>query len=557
MEIKVNNNNAVIYARYSSDAQTEQSIEGQIRTITEYAKSNNIPIIDSYIDRAISGKREDRPEFQRMIYESKKKNFGYVLVYRFDRFSRDRLNSLVYKRELKKNGVKVISVTEYISDDPQGILFESIIDGYSEFYSAELAQKVRRGNRESRIKGLFTGGKVLYGYEVVDKRYKISLEESIVVKKIFDLVIRKETFKNICEYFNSRGITHRGKKFIPSFIGEVISNEKYIGKVTVNGETFTNIVPPMIEEDIFIMASKNTMENKNRAAHYKEVADYLLGGKAYCGYCGEKLVGESGYSKTKVPHYYYKCRGRKKRINDCKLRSFQKDFLEKLVVDNIKEVLLQSEVLEDIAIKIVEAYNSITQKDDALTINEKELSKNKKEIENVINAIKSGIVSNTLKETLAELESQKQKLEDEHIKLKTRSHYKLQCKDAMNFLMSLLSIDNESEKYRKILIDRFVRKVIVYDDKVDILLYPIDDHNIFDLNNDNKNSVNGHGESGRIQNPTAHHYRKMSKNLISLKKALQFAEFFYGALLNCYSVLVINLINVIILQDDKILNISI
>ena len=506
MEIKVNNNNAVVYARYSSDAQTEQSIEGQIRTITEYAKKNNIPIIDTYIDRAISGKREDRPEFQRMIYDSKKKNFGYVLVYRFDRFSRDRLNSLVYKRELKKNGVKVISVTEYISDDPQGILFESIIDGYSEYYSAELAQKVRRGNRESRIKGLFTGGKVLYGYEVVDKRYKISLEESIVVKKIFDFVIQKETFKNICEYFNSRGITHRGKKFIPSFIGKLISNEKYIGKVTVNGELFTNIVPPIIEEDIFIMASKNTMENKNRAAHYKEVTDYLLGGKAYCGYCGEKLVGESGYSKTKVPHYYYKCGGRKKRINDCKLRSFQKDFLEKLVVDNIKEVLLQSEVLEDIANKIVEAYNSIAQKDDALTINEKELSKNKKEIENVIDAIKSGIVSNTLKETLSELETQKQKLEEEHIKLKTRSHYKLQYQDAMNFLMSLLTIDNDSEKYRKILIDRFVRKVIVYDDKVDILLYPIDDQNVFDLNNDDKNSVSGHGESGRIQNPTAHQF---------------------------------------------------
>ena len=108
---KLNNDKAVIYARYSSDSQTEQSIEGQVRVIREYAERNKIQIIDSYIDRAISGRREDRPEFQRMIKESKNKAFGYVLVYKYDRFSRDRLNSLLYKRDLKKNGVKVISVT--------------------------------------------------------------------------------------------------------------------------------------------------------------------------------------------------------------------------------------------------------------------------------------------------------------------------------------------------------------------------------------------------------------------------------------------------------------
>lgn len=131
-EIKVNNNNAVIYARYSSDKQNEQSIEGQIRVVKEYAKRNNIPIINTYIDRAISGRSDDRPEFQKMINDSKNKQFGYVLVYKFDRFSRDRYDSMTYKQKLKRNGVKVISSTEYISDDPQGIILESLIDGYSE-----------------------------------------------------------------------------------------------------------------------------------------------------------------------------------------------------------------------------------------------------------------------------------------------------------------------------------------------------------------------------------------------------------------------------------------
>ena len=121
MELPVNNENAVIYARYSSDKQNEQSIEGQIRVIKEYALKNNIPIVDSYIDRALTGRSDDRPEFQKMIADSTKREFGYVLVYKFDRFSRDRLNSLLYKRELRMNGVKVVSVTEYISDNSQGI----------------------------------------------------------------------------------------------------------------------------------------------------------------------------------------------------------------------------------------------------------------------------------------------------------------------------------------------------------------------------------------------------------------------------------------------------
>ena len=202
MDIKLNNQNAVIYARYSSESQTEQSIEGQVRVITDYAKSNNIPIIDTYIDRAITGTSDKRPEFQKMIADAKNRNFGYVLVYKFDRFSRDRLNSLVYKRELKKNGVKVISVTEYISDDPQGILFESIIDGYSEFYSAELSQKVRRGNRESRMKGLYTGGYVLYGYKVVDKKYVIVEEEAEIIKKIFIDAARGVTYPGISDNLN-------------------------------------------------------------------------------------------------------------------------------------------------------------------------------------------------------------------------------------------------------------------------------------------------------------------------------------------------------------------
>ena len=131
---------AVIYARYSSENQREESIDGQIRECMEYAKRNEIQVIDTYIDRALSAKTDNRPEFQRMIKESSRGGFELVIVWKLDRFSRNRYDSAHYKAILKKNRVKVISATEQISSDPSGILLESMLEGYAEYYSAELSE---------------------------------------------------------------------------------------------------------------------------------------------------------------------------------------------------------------------------------------------------------------------------------------------------------------------------------------------------------------------------------------------------------------------------------
>lgn len=130
---------AVIYARYSSERQNEQSIEGQLRVINQFAEKEGYNVIDAYIDRAMTGRNDDRPSFQKMISDSSNKAFQYVLVYKLDRFSRNRYDSAVYKKKLRDNGVKVISATENISDSPEGIILESILEGYREYYSKELA----------------------------------------------------------------------------------------------------------------------------------------------------------------------------------------------------------------------------------------------------------------------------------------------------------------------------------------------------------------------------------------------------------------------------------
>ena len=190
---------AVIYARYSSDNQREESIEGQIRECAAYAEKNGITIVKHYIDRAVSAKTDNRPEFQQMIKDSDKKLFDIVLVWKLDRFARNRYDSARYKTQLKKNGVKLVSATEIISEGPEGIILESVLEDYAEYYSADLSEKVIRGMTENALKGKFTGGAIPFGYTInADRRFEIDpltapfVMESIIAK-VMELQDRENT----------------------------------------------------------------------------------------------------------------------------------------------------------------------------------------------------------------------------------------------------------------------------------------------------------------------------------------------------------------------------
>ena len=150
--------NAVIYARYSSHSQTEQSIEGQLHDSYAYAEKCGYRVIGEYIDRALTGKSDDRPDFQRMIRDAEKHQFQVVIVWKLDRFARNRYDSAIYKARLKKYGVRVISVMENITDSPEGIILEGMLEALAEYYSANLSENIRRGQQESIKKGWFPGG---------------------------------------------------------------------------------------------------------------------------------------------------------------------------------------------------------------------------------------------------------------------------------------------------------------------------------------------------------------------------------------------------------------
>ena len=186
---------AVIYARYSSDNQREESIEGQIRECTAYAEKNGITVIKHYIDRAFSAKTDNRPEFQQMIKDSGKKLFDVVLVWKFDRFARNRFDSANYKMILKKNGVHLISVMEPIAEGSQGILVETLLEGMAEYYSAELSEKVIRGQTENALKGKCTGGTGTIGYKIdEDKFYHLDPLTAPLVLEAFQRVLNKRKY---------------------------------------------------------------------------------------------------------------------------------------------------------------------------------------------------------------------------------------------------------------------------------------------------------------------------------------------------------------------------
>ena len=229
---------AVIYARYSSDGQREASIEGQLRDCKDYAERNGITVVDTYIDRAYSAKTDDRPEFQRMVQDSARKIFDAVLVWKLDRFARNRYDAVYYKRQLEKNGVHLVSVMEPISDGPEGIMVESLLIGMAEYYSAELAIKVARGERENALKCKYNGGVVPLGYVIgkEDRLYHIDPETAPIVQEIFTRYADGEPAEKIASSLNERGLrTRTGKPFVKNSFFQIFKNRRYIGGVQLQG----------------------------------------------------------------------------------------------------------------------------------------------------------------------------------------------------------------------------------------------------------------------------------------------------------------------------------
>ena len=462
---------AVIYARFSSHNQTEQSIEGQMRDCLTYAQNNEIRVVGEYIDRALSAKTDNRPQFQQMIKDSEKGLFDIILVWKLDRFARNRYDSATYKARLRRNGVSVISVMENISTSPEGILVESLLEGMAEYYSAELAQKIKRGMRESAYKCKVTGALPI-GYKAdADKNIIIDEERAPLVVEIFELYASGHRVYEIVDLLNKRGLTtQKGQPFNKNSFHHILSNPRYTGKYIYGEHVVPDAIPRIISDELYEKVQSMLKKNKRTSARYKAHEEYLLSTKLFCGHCKSMMIGDTGTSKNGAVYSYYKCASKKRHTNNCTKRSVKKDYIENLVVENIyNNILCNDELIDRIAEKAVELQNS-EQPNGILTALQAELESTRSSLNNLVAAIESGIVTKTTKQRLQELEEKVDDLEFEIQKEKV-SHPKIE-KDVIVFLLDQLRDGDLADiEYRRRLINTFVDKLYLYDDNRLLIIY--------------------------------------------------------------------------------------
>lgn len=483
----------VIYARFSSDNQRDESIDAQQRACEEYAKRNGMIIVDTYIDRAKSATSDRRPEFQRMINDAKQKKFDVVLVHKLDRFSRDKYDSVIYKKRLKDNNVKLVSVVENIDGSPESLILESTIEGMAQYYSANLSREVRKGMKETAMQCKHTGGMPPLGYDVDDqKNYIINQKEALIIKEIFSKYLEGYGYNYLLEYLKEKGYkTKMGKDFCKRALYDILRNRKYTGtyyyrqtdkkntRFSFSDDYKEDIIipggmPRIISDEDFEEVQKLLANNKLQAGANKAKELYLLTGIIFCGHCGAAMQGNSRKcGRNKSEYKTYRCGNRANRKN-CSNKELRKEYIEEYVLNNLAEVVLNKEIVPSLVKQINEKVDEQRKRDEQdLAIYTNRLNELNKLLNKITNAILQGIDASVFADKMNGLQADKLELEGIINKVKsTQVSGKLRY---ITELEAIKIIDKVQEavltrnipECKKFIRD-FVKRVDVYNDHVEV-----------------------------------------------------------------------------------------
>jgi DNA invertase Pin-like site-specific DNA recombinase len=451
----------VIYARYSSSGQRDESIEGQLRDCYAFAEKYGITIVGEYCDRALTGTNDKRPEFQRMIRDSSKGQFTIVICWKNDRFARSRYDSAVYKYRLKQNGVRLLYAKESIPDGPEGIVLESVMEGFAEYYSANLSQNVKRGNYDSALKRQTLGQTVLGLRKGPDKRFEIDPATAPIVYRIFDEYASGRSAKDILTDLNAEGYrTTRGNLFNKNSLRRILQNEKYIGVYEFADIRDEQGIPAIIDKEVFYKVQK-MMEVHHRApAAKKTEGGFLLTAKLFCGECGAPMTGDSGTSKTGRIYSYYICNER--RAKHCHKKRVAKDWIEDEVVTRLSEIVHDDVILNEFTDRFIE-WQAKNRNDSALAGLKKRLKQNEAAIKNTMSVIDSGFITDSLKSHLMELETERANLEAGIAKEQIETP-ELDRDAVIWFLEGFRTIDQNDVGWRIFIVETFLQAAYLYDD---------------------------------------------------------------------------------------------
>ncbi len=466
---------AVIYARYSSHNQRDVSLDQQIKACRQFADRQGIEILGTYEDHALTGTNDKRPGFQRMIRDSMKGGWDYVIVYSLDRFARDRYDSAVYKRQLKNAGIRVLSAMEQISDDPTGVLMESLLEGLAEYYSKELSQKIRRGMEDNASKCMVTGALPLGYVKGPDGRYAIQEDEAAIVREIYGRVAKQDKICDIIQDLNARGIkTKSGKDWNKSSFNRLLSNERFTGVYIYKDIRIPGGIPPIISQELFnkvqyAVTSKPNPRTLGPQRRRNENGLYMLTGKLYCGLCKEPMVGVSGRGKHGELHYYYVCKG-KRLHHSCTMKNIQRDQIEQSVATALKDTMLTDEAICALADAAI-AYQQKQLADSdigPLTIQIQDVERS---INNLVKAIEMGVCTPSTQSRLLELEHQQKVLSGQLAAAQADAEELMTREEIIATLKLFQDGDTTDKDFQQALIDTFLVRAYIYDDKIKYIFH--------------------------------------------------------------------------------------
>ncbi len=482
--------NAVIYARYSSDNQRDESIDAQVRAIHKYAHSKGMLVVDLYTDEAKSATTDDRPGFQKLMRDAEDGRFSIVLVHKLDRFARNRYDSAFYKRHLRRNGVKVCSVLENLDDSPESIILESLLEGMAEYYSKNLAREVMKGLSETAYQCKHTGGMAPLGFDVApDKTYVINEREAEAVRLIFSMYASGHGYSSILDALNGAGYrTKLGRKFGKNSLHDIMKNEKYSG-VFVFNKTERKIdgkrnghkykpadeviripdgCPRIVPDETFRAVQNKLTDNARNGGRFSSKVLYLLSGIIYCGNCGGTMYGNRAFNgRNKTEYITYRCTTRKQK-RDCKAKPINRDFIETIVIDGLHDTFFSDEIIGSMATLIHEAIEvQFSELPEAIKTRETELRQVENKIYNIVQSIAGGMFHESMKAEMDHLEERKREINDFITKAKidfSRNHYTRD--EVLHYLERFQNLKEFAKVDQRAVIQQFVHRVTVFEEEV-------------------------------------------------------------------------------------------
>ena len=475
--------NAICYYRYSSDAQRDVSIVQQKDAAHEYAEHHGYHIIKEDDDPAYSGTRDDRPAFQLMLYEVEKLRPAYLILWKTDRLSRDRIDAVMAKKRLRECGVKIVYVAESIPDDDEAtqILMESIYEAMAASFIVSHRKNVVRGMTYNAENAFYNGVKMLGYVGEVDHKYEVDQATAPTVRRIFKEYTEGVPMQKICDSLNNAGQkTVRGNKFTVNSLRNILVNRAYIGEYKFGKTLIPDGMPRLIDDETFQKAQAKLEANKRggkgaiKKLHPEiEIEDYWLTGKICCGLCGGTMQGVSGTSRSGSLYYYYSCINYRK--HTCTLKYQRKELMEKIVL-YILDDLINDPALRIMIAEKCYAYHQAQNDDNGAY--EASIRAQLKDVEgklnNLVKAIEAGIFNSTTAERMNVLENQKSMLNDALLAEQNRKKCDLTMNTIVKFLSSLVGDINNPDTRRRLL-EFFIDKIYVYPDKMVLTFYYTDD----------------------------------------------------------------------------------